>query len=115
MGIFAGTPWDLPPRCERCERLESECDCPPLPAAVKQWLPPEKQSCRIQVEKRNKGKWVTVVRGLKSEECDMASLLKLLKNHCGAGGSIDGDLLEIQGDHSQRMKTKLIELGYRCK
>ena len=38
--LFAGTPWDRPPTCERCGKLESECACPP-PAVEPKRLPPE--------------------------------------------------------------------------
>ena len=44
--LFAGTPWDRPPTCERCGKLESECDCPPA-AVPPRRLPPETQTARV--------------------------------------------------------------------
>ena len=114
MGLLAGTQWDRPPRCERCGKLESECSCPPE-SAPKTTIPPEKQTARLTVEKRKKGKVVTVVRGLAAEVNDLPSLLVRLKNACGAGGTVDGDSLEVQGDHLARLKTLLGEIGYKVR
>lgn len=112
MGLFAGTKWDIPGRCERCEKLESECNCPPL-EEQKVWLDPSKQTARVMLEKRKKGKLVSVVRGLLSKDNDLPSLLTKLKNSCGAGGTIDNDSLEIQGDHVSKIQSILKEFGYR--
>jgi len=42
----------------------------------------------------------------------MASTLKRL---CGSGGTVDGDAVEIQGDHRERVAAKLTELGHKVK
>ncbi len=109
--LFAGTPFDRPPRCERCGELESECQCAPEPPRK----PPEKQTARIQVERRKKGKQVTVVRGLSAVDNDLEQLLTQLKTACGAGGTVKGETLEIQGDHIARVRAHLTSLGYRCR
>lgn len=112
MRLFEGTEFDRPPRCERCEQLESECRCPP-PEPVR--IPPEKQTARIGIESRKNGKRVTVVRGLPAEGNDLPGLLKTLKNSCGAGGCLDGEVIEIQGEQIDRLRTVLQSLGYRVK
>jgi translation initiation factor 1 len=112
--LFAGTPLDRPPVCERCGKLESDCTCPPVPPQ-KKFVPPEKQTARLSVERRSKGKTVTVVKGLASADNDLPALLKQLKNHCGAGGTLTGDELEIQGEHLERLRKLLGEIGYRVK
>ena len=61
MRLFEGTPFDRPPRCERCGELEEQCTCPP-PEPMR--LPPGEQTARIAVEKRKRGKRVTVVSTL---------------------------------------------------
>lgn len=114
MGLFAGTQLDRPPVCERCEKLESECSCPPV-AAPSKLISPEKQTAKLAVEKRKKGKVVTVVRGLAADANDLAALLAKLKNSCGAGGTLDGVALEIQGDHLERLRTLLTTLGYKVR
>lgn len=112
MRLFEGTTFDRPPRCDRCGALEAECSCPP-PAVVER--APEKQTLRLQVENRKRGKQVTAVRGLKLSEAAMASLLAKLKNSCGAGGTIDEGVIEIQGAQLDRIRTVLEAMGYRVK
>ena len=112
MRLFEGTQWDRPPKCDRCGELEEACVCPPPPKTYK---PPEKQTARLAVEKRKKGKFVTVIRGLSATDNDLPGLLARLKDSCGAGGTIKEEFLEIQGDHRDRIATALSEIGYRVK
>ena len=78
-------------------------------------IPPEKQTARLAIEKRKKGKMVTVIRGLPEVGNDLPALLTRLKNACGAGGTIHEDSLEIQGEHLQRIRNELELLGYNVK
>jgi translation initiation factor 1 len=114
MSIFAGTEFYAAPKCDRCEMLETQCQCPPEDVE-KTWVAPEKQTAKISKQKRKKGKIVTVVSGLKGCDNDLPTLLKELKNECGAGGCVDNDTLEIQGDHRDRVAIKLQAIGYRIK
>jgi translation initiation factor 1 len=113
MGLFAGTKWDVPAHCEICNQLESECTCP-LPAPEqKTWLAPGKQTAKLNMERRKKGKLVTVIRGLHPSETDFPKLLTSLKNSCGAGGTIEESTIEVQGSHADRIQKLLLEKGYR--
>ena len=58
------------------------------------------------------GKTVTVVRGL---DGDLARVASDLKRHCGSGGSVKGDAVEIQGDHREKVVARLQASGYRAK
>lgn len=113
--LFAGTPFDQPPACDRCGKLEQDCLCPPAPPPPPVRIPPEKQTARIATEKRKKGKIVTVVRGLSAEGNDLTSLLTQLKNSCGAGGTVRDDEVEVQGSHVERVRDVLAKLGYRVR
>ena len=64
---------------------------------------------------RKKGKLVTVIRGLSADGNDLSALLRRLKSQCGAGGTIQEDCLEVQGDHLQRIGEALREMGYQVK
>lgn len=112
MALFDGTPLERPLKCERCGELEVDCQCKPerLPR-----LPPEKQTARLQVEKRKRGKLVTVVRGLSATDSDLPNLLKRLKDECGAGGTLKDNVIEIQGDQQERVRQSLRQTGYRVK
>lgn len=111
MRLFEGTQWDVPPRCDRCEELEADCQCPPLPDEPV-IVPPEKQRLKIRVERRKRGKIVTVIAGLAVDDA-VAGLLKDLKNSVGSGGSIQDENLEIQGDHADSIRQELKKRGYR--
>lgn len=114
MRLFEGTQFDRPPVCERCEKLESECECQPeLPQPS--FVAPDKQTARLQVEKRKKGKSVTVIRGLAAYDNDLPELLSTLKNKCGAGGTLQEDCLEIQGKHVDRVADVLSGIGYKVR
>ena len=112
MRLFAGTPFDIPPKCERCGLLETGCTCSPK---QRSYLSPEVQTARLAVEKRKKGKVVTVVSGLTAAANDLPELLSKLKTVCGAGGTIKDDTLEIQGEHVDRIRDVLSKVGYRVK
>ena len=112
MRLFEGTKFDRPPRCERCGELEDDCQCPPLPPPT---IPPSKQTARIAVEKRKKGKTVTVIRGLPEVGNDLPDLLTTLKNACGAGGTLKDEVIEIQGKQLDRVKQVLLQIGFKVK
>jgi translation initiation factor 1 len=112
MRLFEGTPFDRPPRCERCGELEAACVCPP---ATPPRTPPGKQTARLTVEKRKRGKIVTVIRGLAAAENDLPGLLTQLKSTCGAGGTLKDGVLELQGSQLDRVRDAMQTIGYRVK
>jgi len=108
--LFAGTEFYQPPKCDRCGKVEENCNCPPAPPPR---IPPEQQTAQLTVEKRKKGKVVTVVRGLPTAGNDLPALLTQLKTLCGAGGSLREESLEIQGRHLERVRGALTKIGFR--
>ena len=114
MSIFAGTDLYREPICERCGKVEVDCVCEPEPAKA---LDPKKQTARLSLEKRKRGKMVTVIRGLAEGHPapHFANLLTSIKNHVGAGGSIQDEQIEIQGDQLERVKSFLLGLGFKVK
>ena len=111
MRLFEGTIWDRPPRCEACGELEPECACP---APAPERIPPEKQTARVTIEKRKKGKVVTVIAGLAAGD-ELTTLLGELKSACGSGGTLKDGSLELQGNHLDRAREFLTRRGYRVK
>ncbi|CAN5860833.1 translation initiation factor [soil metagenome] len=112
--LFAGTPWDRPPRCERCGELEADCRCPP-PEPEPKRLDPAQQTARLRVEKRPKGKLVTVLRGLDPVGNDLEALAARLKSACGSGGTVKDGTIEIQGEHLDKVESALAAIGYKTK
>ncbi len=71
---------------------------------------------RVQKMKSGKGgKIVTVISGLELELNEARSLLKRLKGSCGTGGTVKGELLELQGDQVATVLDLLGEEGFRPK
>jgi translation initiation factor 1 len=112
--LFAGTPFDRPPTCDRCGKLESECACPPLIVEPVR-LAPETQTARLKLEKRPKGKVVTVVHGLDPDGNDLDDLAARLKARCGTGGTVKDGSIELQGDHLAVAEAALKGIGYKVK
>ena len=111
MGLFDGTPFERPVRCEICMQLLNDCTCPKAPQLAEPTA--AQQKLQIRVEKRKYGKMVSVVSGFSCSEPRLKQLMKELKDHCGAGGSVDGHAISIQGDHVQRLRRYLREQGYK--
>jgi translation initiation factor 1 len=113
--IFSGTKWDRPPMCDRCGQPESECACPPLPPPAPVRLAPETQTARLKIEKRAKGKVVTVVANLDPQGNDLPALAATLKAKCGAGGTVKDGAIELQGDHLAAAERALQAIGYKTR
>ena len=79
-------------------------------------LPKQKQQLRVRIEKQHRGgKTVTVIDGFTGKEEDREQLGRLLKQKCGAGGSVKDGLILIQGEMKERVVKLLNELGYKAK
>ena len=71
---------------------------------------------RIRREtKGRKGKGVTTVSGIGLAEIDLKTLAKQLKQKCSTGGTVKDGVIEIQGDHREKLKTELEKLGHTVK
>jgi len=55
------------------------------------------------------------VSGLRHNAATMEEIGRILKQLCGAGGTIKEGKIEIQGDQRERVSAKLRELNYDVK
>jgi translation initiation factor 1 len=62
-----------------------------------------------------KGKSVTIVSGLRHNLATMENIGRILKQYCGAGGTIKEGKIEIQGDQRERVIEKLTQMHYVVK
>lgn len=77
---------------------------------------PDDGIVRIQRDKKGRGgKTATTITGLPGDESALDLLLKQLKSRLGTGGSREGRVLVIQGDHRDRLLAEVTALGYRAK
>lgn len=73
---------------------------------------------RVRVSRESKGrggKTVTLVRGLALDEVALQALGKRLRTACGAGGALKDGVLEIQGDHVERVIDLLVQDGHAAR
>ena len=61
------------------------------------------------------GKTVTVIRGLPERGAALAARVAHMKRLCGAGGTLKGEVIEIQGDHRERLAEHLRAAGFTVK
>ena len=109
MGLFDGTPLEDTVVCSRCGQALKQCQCPPVDERS---VEPSRQQLKVTVEKRHRGKIVTLVTGFQGSPSDFQYLLSELKNSCGAGGTLAEQTLEIQGDQQSRVSEALLNKGY---
>jgi translation initiation factor 1 len=77
---------------------------------------PAKQGIRIRRESKGRGgKTVSIVDGLPLSEKEMKTLLKKLKAQLGTGGALKNGVLEIQGEHRDKLLQLLEKEGYQAK
>lgn len=86
----------------------------------RQSRPPTQQNIKLMRDKKGrKGKIVTVASGFVLTHQDLNDLAKMLKSLCGAGGTTKTDgssqVIEVQGDHREKIAEKLKSLGYKVK
>ena len=85
--------------------------------AVPKSLPPTEQTIHIRREKKGRGgKQVTVLSNFQLTAKDLNDLGKQLKRSCGSGGTVKEDgIIEIQGDHRDKIAEELQKKGYKTK
>jgi translation initiation factor 1 len=72
----------------------------------------------VRVSRETKGragKGVTVVKGLPLDAAALTTLGKQLRTACGSGGTAKDGMLEIQGDHVERVLELLKAQGFAVK
>ena len=61
------------------------------------------------------GKGVSVITGLPLQSEALEALAAQLKKMCGAGGAVRNGVIEIQGEHRDRLVAELCKLGYEAR
>ncbi len=98
--------------CPDCGQAQDRCRC--RDNAVRQVAPGG--AITIQRERKGRaGKEVTVVRNLPLNAMELRMLASTLRKHCGSGGTVQQDTIEIQGDHRNKVKNFLQEQGYEAR
>ncbi|MBE0488670.1 MAG: translation initiation factor Sui1 [Halomonas sp.] len=100
--------------CPACRQPVAECRCAAV--AEQSRLAELDGIVRLRRETSGrKGKGVTTVSGVPLPEAELKALAKRLKKVCGTGGAVKEGVIEIQGDHRERLKAELEKLGHTVK
>ncbi|EMR73839.1 translation initiation factor 1 (eIF-1/SUI1) [Thermoplasmatales archaeon SCGC AB-539-N05] len=72
----------------------------------------EQQKVSITIDKRRYGKMMTIVDGINPHEIDINELTTKLKSKCACGGTVKEGRIELQGDHRNKVKETLENIGF---
>ena len=96
--------------CPNCRQPVVDCVC------SKSVAPAGDGVARVACDTQGRrGKAVTVVRGLPLAEDAQAQLARELKAACGVGGTLKAGIIELQGEHVERVLAELAARGLRAK
>ena len=97
--------------CPACRRPIAQCICKQAKPAA-----PSDGVVRVSRETKGRGgKAVTVVKGVPLDEAALVKLGQQLKAACGSGGTVKDGVIEVQGDHCERVIGMLKEQGHTVK
>lgn len=89
--------------CPKCGLPKQACVCEQI---VK-----SSQRIKVNTDKKRYGKIVTVVTGFESG-IDVKKIAKELKNELACGGTYKDNIIELQGDHTKKVKLLLVKMGF---
>jgi translation initiation factor 1 len=72
----------------------------------------EQQRIRVRLETRKYGRPTTIVDGIDEKNTNLAGMAQKLKGFCACGGTAKNGLIMLQGDHRDRVRKYLVDLGY---
>ena len=96
--------------CPGCRRPVADCACGQPAKAAGDGI------VRVSRETKGRGgKAVTLVLGLALDDAALAACAKRLRSACGAGGTVKDGVIEVQGDHAERIVAWLQAEGHLVK
>ena len=90
--------------CSTCGLPKDICAC--------ETIAKESQIIEVKTESRKFGKKYTVVTGIDTKEIDLEDICKKLKNKLACGGTTKQGRIELQGNHTQKVRQALIQMGF---
>jgi translation initiation factor 1 len=106
--IVYSTDPDFKKKCPDCDLLVDECTCQSRDTSNKQ----NKIVYRKREVKGRGGKTVTTISNIGE---NAKNIQKDLQRLCGAGGTTKQGIIEIQGDHREKIQAYLQKKGYVVK
>jgi translation initiation factor 1 len=98
--------------CPDCRKPLADCIC----KSASRTKPAGDGNVKVSRESKGRGgKTVTLVRGLPLDAMALALLGKQLRGAVGSGGTVKDGVIEIQGDHCDRVMEELKKQGLNPK
>ncbi len=91
--------------CPKCGLAKEFCVC--------ETLTREEQKIKIRSERIRFKKFMTIIDGL-SSEVNKKALASELKKKLACGGTVKDDKIELQGQHKEKVKELLVEMGFNA-
>ena len=100
--------------CPGCRQPQARCVC--KARASSDALALSDGTVRVSRQTKGRGgKAVTVVTGVPMPTAALAELGRKLKTACGSGGTVKDGVIEVQGDHADKLLAVLISEGFKAK
>ena len=90
--------------CNTCGLPKDLCVC--------EAIAKESQRISIKIDRKKFRKEYTVIAGIDGGEIDIKDLAKQLKNKLACGGTVKGNVIELQGSHLAATRDFLIKQGF---
>ncbi len=90
--------------CTQCGLPKELCVC--------ETIAKESQRIKVTTTKRKFGKIYTEIEGIDGKDINMKDLTKKLKSKFACGGTWKENKIELQGNHKNKVKAILIEMGF---
>ncbi len=97
--------------CPVCRQPVAACQC----SSAKPRVASDGMVRVWRETKGRAGKGVTLVKGLSLDDAALQALGKQLKTACGSGGTVKDGVIEVQGDHAERVVELLKAKGLAAK
>ncbi len=90
--------------CQVCGLPKDICVCSDISK--------DQQRIRVRLERRKWNKPATIIEGIDAKSVDVGKLATQLKGYCACGGTAKNNQIMLQGDHRDKTRDKLVQLGF---
>lgn len=90
--------------CPKCGMPQDLCVCDDIAKG--------EQKITVKLDSRTFNKEMTVIEGLEDRDVDLGELASTLKSKLACGGTAKNGQIQLQGNHTRRIRDVLVEEGF---